>query len=348
MSRVKSWSIGGSSSRRLVSVRRKLQTTVATSTTMAEYQAVADATREALYLCKLLHELCADTGSVPTMCDSQGEVAFVKTLVESQHSKHIALMHHGASPLSRPRYKLMCEAHPTARRRWDALVRNHIHELLATRGPVLQQSTHSQMTLEQPVTDYWLHAEELHTTGAAPQELHTTATQSDSFANTMYFVMKADGAFAPVTNAFQGFECEAVNIQMSVCTALPPMNFVARDHAIMHLEKPLTSPHAAARKPHSQQPQSQGPALPCQPSAASTPRLSTQRTKGKGKAQGKDAKAKPAPQPGRCLDRDSNAALNMQRIGESRLHPLEQCWWPEQAALPAKGKGYPGLGYKRL
>ncbi|KAJ9525604.1 hypothetical protein QJQ45_003376 [Haematococcus lacustris] len=70
----------------------------------------------------------------------------------------------------------------------------------------------------------------------------------------------------------------------------------------------------------------------------------TQPTKGKGKA----AKAKPAPQPGRWVDRDCNAALNMQRIGESRWRPLELCWWPDQAALPAKGKEYPGLGYKRL
>ncbi|KAJ9526575.1 hypothetical protein QJQ45_017667 [Haematococcus lacustris] len=71
-------------------------------------------------------------------------------------------------------------------------------------------------------------------------------------------------------------------------------------------------------------------------------------TKGKGKAQGKAAKAKPAPQPGRWLDRDCNAALNMQRIGESRWRPLELCFWPDQGALPAKGKQYPGLGYKRL
>ncbi|KAJ9514133.1 hypothetical protein QJQ45_002234 [Haematococcus lacustris] len=69
-------------------------------------------------------------------------------------------------------------------------------------------------------------------------------------------------------------------------------------------------------------------------------------TKGKGK--GKAVKAKPAPQPGRWLDRDCNAALNMQRIGESRWRPLELCYWPEQGALPAKGKEYPGLGYKRL
>ncbi|KAJ9517885.1 hypothetical protein QJQ45_004181 [Haematococcus lacustris] len=67
-------------------------------------------------------------------------------------------------------------------------------------------------------------------------------------------------------------------------------------------------------------------------------------TKGKGKA----AKAKPAPQPGRWLDRDCNAALNMQRIGESKWRPLELCWWPEQGKLPAKGKEYPGLGYKRV
>ncbi|KAJ9528787.1 hypothetical protein QJQ45_000018 [Haematococcus lacustris] len=67
-------------------------------------------------------------------------------------------------------------------------------------------------------------------------------------------------------------------------------------------------------------------------------------TKGKGKA----TKAKPAPQPGRWLDRDCNAALNMQRIGESRWRPLELCFWPEQGRLPAKGKEYPGLGYKRL
>ncbi|KAJ9510040.1 hypothetical protein QJQ45_011730 [Haematococcus lacustris] len=70
--------------------------------------------------------------------------------------------------------------------------------------------------------------------------------------------------------------------------------------------------------------------------------------KGKGKAQGKAAKAKPAPQPGRWVDRDCNAALNMQRIGESKWRPLELCYWPDQGALPAKGKEYPGLGYKRL
>ncbi|KAJ9525953.1 hypothetical protein QJQ45_009388 [Haematococcus lacustris] len=64
-------------------------------------------------------------------------------------------------------------------------------------------------------------------------------------------------------------------------------------------------------------------------------------TKGKGKAQGKAAKAKPAPQPGRWLDRDCKAALNMQRIGESKWCPLELCYWPKQGKLPAEGKKYP-------
>ncbi|KAJ9533815.1 hypothetical protein QJQ45_026910, partial [Haematococcus lacustris] len=35
-------------------------------------------------------------------------------------------------------------------------------------------------------------------------------------------------------------------------------------------------------------------------------------------------------------------------IGECKWRPLELCYWPDQGALPAKGKEYPGLGYKRL
>ncbi|KAJ9507296.1 hypothetical protein QJQ45_006236 [Haematococcus lacustris] len=69
----------------------------------------------------------------------------------------------------------------------------------------------------------------------------------------------------------------------------------------------------------------------------------TQPTKGKGKAHGKAAKAKPAPQPGRWLDRDCSAALNMQRIGESRWHPLELCWWPDSFASQGQGVPWPGL-----
>ncbi|KAJ9512154.1 hypothetical protein QJQ45_012689, partial [Haematococcus lacustris] len=100
---------------------------------------------------------------------------------------------------------------------------------------------------------------------------------------------------------------------------------------------PPASPHRphAATQPAASEP---GPSTP-------PPAKRSKRTKAE---QGKAAKAKPAPQPGRWLDRDCNAALNMQRTGESRWRPLELCWWPEQGALPAKGKEYPKHGYKRL
>ncbi|KAJ9519473.1 hypothetical protein QJQ45_000567 [Haematococcus lacustris] len=107
--------------------------------------------------------------------------------------------------------------------------------------------------------------------------------------------------------------------------------------------KPPQAPRSsqAATQPAASEP---GPSTP-PPAKRSKPAAEpTQPTKGKGKA----AKAKPAPQPGRWLDRDCNAALNMQRIGESRWRPLELCYWTDQGALPAKGKEYPGLGYKWL
>ncbi|KAJ9529105.1 hypothetical protein QJQ45_007763 [Haematococcus lacustris] len=71
-----------------------------------------------------------------------------------------------------------------------------------------------------------------------------------------------------------------------------------------------------------------------------TPAKRSKRTKAEQAAEPtqptKAAKAKPVPQPSRW------------RIEESRWRPLELCYWPDQGALPAKGKEYPGLGYKRL
>ncbi|KAJ9506345.1 hypothetical protein QJQ45_004957 [Haematococcus lacustris] len=118
---------------------------------------------------------------------------------------------------------------------------------------------------------------------------------------------------------------------------------------------PVVAPRKPPQAPRSSQeatqpaasepgPSSPLPAKRSKRTKAEQPAEPTQPTKGKGKA----AKAKPAPQPGRWLDRDCNAALNMQRIGESKWRPLELCYWPEQGKLPAKGKEYPGLGYKRL
>ncbi|KAJ9513992.1 hypothetical protein QJQ45_021064, partial [Haematococcus lacustris] len=115
---------------------------------------------------------------------------------------------------------------------------------------------------------------------------------------------------------------------------------------------PVVAPRKPPQAPRSSQEASQPAASEPGPSTP-LPAKRSKRTKAEpaaepNKAQGKATKAKPAPQPGRWLDRDCIAALNMQRIGESRWRPLELCWWPNQGALPAKGKEYPGLGYKRL
>ncbi|KAJ9518122.1 hypothetical protein QJQ45_010044 [Haematococcus lacustris] len=122
---------------------------------------------------------------------------------------------------------------------------------------------------------------------------------------------------------------------------------------------PVVAPRKPPQAPRSSQQATQpaasepGPSTPLpakrsKRTKAGQPAEPTQPTKDKGTGKGKAAKAKPAPQPGRWLDRDCNAALNMQRIGESRWRPLELCWWPEQGKLPAKGKEYPGLGYKQV
>ncbi|KAJ9509311.1 hypothetical protein QJQ45_001757 [Haematococcus lacustris] len=112
---------------------------------------------------------------------------------------------------------------------------------------------------------------------------------------------------------------------------------------------PVVAPRKPPQAPRSSQAATQPAASDpgtSTPPPAKRSKPAAEPTKGKGK--GKAAKAKPAPQPGRWLDRDCNAALNMQRIGESRWRPLELCYWPDQGALPAKGKEYPGLGYKRV
>ncbi|KAJ9525845.1 hypothetical protein QJQ45_009270 [Haematococcus lacustris] len=118
---------------------------------------------------------------------------------------------------------------------------------------------------------------------------------------------------------------------------------------------PVVAPRRPPQAPRSSQAATQAAASEPGPSTPQ-PAKRSKRTKAepgaaeptKGKGKSKAAKAKPAPQPGRWLDRDCNAALNMQRIGESRWRPLELCFWPDQGALPVKGKEYPGLGYKRL
>ncbi|KAJ9517701.1 hypothetical protein QJQ45_004001 [Haematococcus lacustris] len=51
---------------------------------------------------------------------------------------------------------------------------------------------------------------------------------------------------------------------------------------------------------------------------------------------------------GKWVDRGCNATLNLQHIGEAQWRPLELCRWKHRARLPAKGKEYPALGFKKL
>ncbi|KAJ9517069.1 hypothetical protein QJQ45_002588 [Haematococcus lacustris] len=84
---------------------------------------------------------------------------------------------------------------------------------------------------------------------------------------------------------------------------------------------PRKPPHAPLSSQEATSAAASGPSTP-------PPAKRSKRTKAEQVAelsQGKAAKAKPAPQRGRWLDRDCNAALNMQRIWESRWRPLELC-----------------------
>ncbi|KAJ9506799.1 hypothetical protein QJQ45_005481 [Haematococcus lacustris] len=90
---------------------------------------------------------------------------------------------------------------------------------------------------------------------------------------------------------------------------------------------PVVAPRKPPQAPRSSQAATQPAASepgPSTPPPAKRSKPAAEPTKGKGK--GKAAK----------------------RIGESRWRPLELCYWPDQGALPAKGKEYPGLGYKRV
>ncbi|KAJ9534085.1 hypothetical protein QJQ45_002072 [Haematococcus lacustris] len=105
---------------------------------------------------------------------------------------------------------------------------------------------------------------------------------------------------------------------------------------------PVVAPRKPPQAPRSSQAATQPAASEPGPSTP-PPAKRSKRTKAEQAAQPTQPTRLPRPS-----QHHSQAALNMQRIGESRWCPLELCYWPDQGSLPAKGKEYPGLGYKRL
>jgi hypothetical protein len=77
-----------------VSWRSMLQSTVALSTTEAEYMAVAEGVKEALWLRGLLGDLGVEQERVRLMCDSQSAIHLAKNQVHHARTKHIDVRYH--------------------------------------------------------------------------------------------------------------------------------------------------------------------------------------------------------------------------------------------------------------
>jgi hypothetical protein len=77
-----------------ISWASRRQQTVAASTTEAEYMAAAAATKEALWLRKLMFNLRLDVPTITILDDNQSTIKLLKNPVTSQRSKHIDVIYH--------------------------------------------------------------------------------------------------------------------------------------------------------------------------------------------------------------------------------------------------------------
>jgi hypothetical protein len=77
-----------------VSWSSKKQSSVALSSTEAEYMACTQASKEAVWLRQLLHELHIEQSSVRIFCDSQGSLALLRNPVYHARTKHIDVQYH--------------------------------------------------------------------------------------------------------------------------------------------------------------------------------------------------------------------------------------------------------------
>jgi len=77
-----------------VSWRACLQSTVALSTTEAEFIAVCDACKEAVWLKGLYAEFSRDTSCINLFCDSQSAIHLTKDQMFHERTKHIDVKYH--------------------------------------------------------------------------------------------------------------------------------------------------------------------------------------------------------------------------------------------------------------
>ena len=77
-----------------VSWASRLQATVAVSTVEAEYMAASFATKEALWLRKILSEMGVEVGTMCMQGDNQGAIACTENAISSIRTKHIDVQHH--------------------------------------------------------------------------------------------------------------------------------------------------------------------------------------------------------------------------------------------------------------
>ena len=77
-----------------ISWRSMLQSTVALSTTEAEYMAVTEAFKEAMWVHGLIEDLGIDQENVEVFCDSQSAICLAKNQVHHSRTKHIDVRFH--------------------------------------------------------------------------------------------------------------------------------------------------------------------------------------------------------------------------------------------------------------
>ena len=78
----------------IISWQSHSQKTVALSSTEAEYMALSDCSRQAIWMKSVFYELGMPLGTVPIVGDNQGSIFMSSNPVQERRSKHIDIRYH--------------------------------------------------------------------------------------------------------------------------------------------------------------------------------------------------------------------------------------------------------------